>query len=486
MTTASELVGGVVQRRPIWLHFVCIAISAYYALLMAGPSLNIWTSSNFGLVFNSMLANMLHGRFDVDPALIENEGFLVGGRTYAYFGVFPALARLPFVVLPGWEKVNFSQLSMIVAYGLTATLILRLLWDLYQAAGALVESRFRFLVLGAAITLAGPILPFLKPSIYQETASWAFLFAIWFVCLALRAFLIERQPSVSTMCYLGLAAGLCLLTRVSTGLGVYVALGLVLLAVLFRLPLIKGKISLVTAALFPAALFIMLTGAVNFARWGNPFIFAPYQNYLWQIAKNFSSPQYTEGQFNLNRLGCNVVYYLAPVFGFTDSSGEQLLRASCYPKWEVAEVPPGSFLLSDPVVLCFAAMSIGFFVRCRNGPEFWPLLAVATGLAVPVMLMLTAVAVTFRYRMEFYPLFVFLACVGAFSSVRSAVGATPQPRFSVTRLGSLAVLGASILIAHGTLVLYRISYWGTLEETYVSYYTPRLPQVSNLLRKLGM
>src|SRR6516225_2155146 len=43
-----------------------------------------------GYTFNDMLYHLLHGQFDVDPQIIGGEGFIHGGKTYSYFGIFLA------------------------------------------------------------------------------------------------------------------------------------------------------------------------------------------------------------------------------------------------------------------------------------------------------------------------------------------------------------------------------------------------------------
>ncbi len=74
----------------LWaLGFVC-------ASLLISDKLDV-TPAN-GLVFNEMLVRLLHGRFDISPATIGDEAIVHGGRTYAYFGVFCALLRLPLVL----------------------------------------------------------------------------------------------------------------------------------------------------------------------------------------------------------------------------------------------------------------------------------------------------------------------------------------------------------------------------------------------------
>jgi hypothetical protein len=68
-------------------------------MLFLAPSLP--RPVTMGLVFNSMMQHMLHGRFDVDPAAIlaGGEVYIRDGRTYSYFGVFCALLRLPLILI---------------------------------------------------------------------------------------------------------------------------------------------------------------------------------------------------------------------------------------------------------------------------------------------------------------------------------------------------------------------------------------------------
>jgi hypothetical protein len=44
--------------------------------------------------FGNMLLHLLHGEFAIDRAAIDFEAFTRDGKTYAYFGVFPAPLRL--------------------------------------------------------------------------------------------------------------------------------------------------------------------------------------------------------------------------------------------------------------------------------------------------------------------------------------------------------------------------------------------------------
>ena len=76
------------------------------------------------------------------------------------------------------------------------------------------------------------------------------------------------------------------------------------------------------------------------------------------------------------------------------------------------ELPPSSFLISDPLIVGLTLYGIVQLAGHRAVPHRAPLILSAIGLAVPIVLMLTAFSMTFRYRMEFYPFFELCAFVG--------------------------------------------------------------------------
>src|SRR5882724_1040015 len=84
----------------VLFYMVLILIAAvYYLFLAMDGSLDfpklLERGVARGMTFNSMLEHLLHGEFDVDPAAIGSEGQLRDGKTYTYFGIIPALLRLP-------------------------------------------------------------------------------------------------------------------------------------------------------------------------------------------------------------------------------------------------------------------------------------------------------------------------------------------------------------------------------------------------------
>ena len=76
------------------------------------------------------------------------------------------------------------------------------------------------------ILLSGPQIQFLRGLIYQEVILWAGAFAAGFVYFVLRGYYGPRGFGTPVLTGLAVTAGLCLLTRVSTALGLYLAFGL--------------------------------------------------------------------------------------------------------------------------------------------------------------------------------------------------------------------------------------------------------------------
>src|SRR5690242_15449042 len=76
--------------------------------------------SDLGLTFNSMLLHLLHGEFNVDPNAIGLEGFIRDGKVYAYFGILPALLRLPLLPFLDLTTTDVTAPSCLLAASIAA------------------------------------------------------------------------------------------------------------------------------------------------------------------------------------------------------------------------------------------------------------------------------------------------------------------------------------------------------------------------------
>src|SRR5208337_3713923 len=89
----AAVVHGIYQSdRKLQLTLLVFMLIWYGVLLGVSWRLLLW-SNPMNLTFNSMLDHLLLGRFDVDPQIVGWEGFVRGGRVYAYWGIWCALVR---------------------------------------------------------------------------------------------------------------------------------------------------------------------------------------------------------------------------------------------------------------------------------------------------------------------------------------------------------------------------------------------------------
>ena len=432
-------------RRRRWLTGVAVVVAAY--VLVGIVSRLGHHQGPAALTFNSMLDHLLHGRFDVDPAAVGEEGFAREGRVYAYWGVLPALLRLPVALLPGWRALDFTAGFCVVALLLmaavklwTVRLVLR-----HNPAVPPALARATYVVIG----LSGAQTCFLRFNLYQEVCFWAGLCGAVFVAAAVSAQhrgLGERQRLI-----MAAAAGAALLTRVSTGIGLIAAFGLLLLAegwrgrADWRAELRRSALPLLVVAAAGLA-----TATVNYGRWGNPLTFADYQLYIFnQHFPDRLARTAAYGLFNLQRIPFGLVYYLLPVWVLRGQGGELLFARERARLIDSAELPPSSFLLTDPLLLLLAASALAGWIGRRPGALRGG--AVAAGLTLPPLLMLTAISMCHRYRIDFYPLIEFLAFSGLAMVGGRGLPSRPRLVWTLTAVSVACSLAVGILYVVGRL-----------------------------------
>ncbi|MGC2412385.1 MAG: hypothetical protein WA459_06790 [Stellaceae bacterium] len=435
-----------------------IPATLYYAFLitMVG-STGLFASVPYGLTFNSMLSHLLEGRFDVDPSAIGPEGYARDGAVYAYFGIFPALFRALFLPLPNFATTDFTRLSCLVAVSLMALFKVLSALVVWRKAGAPRHSALLVLLL-AAILAGGAQIQFLRPTIFQEVMLWADALAAAFVYLVLYGWAGEDGFTTRVMAALAGLAGLCLLTRVSTALGLYLALGLVFLwrgwqeigsaadRSLWR------RLSVFSLPMLILVGFAAVTAIVNYERWGNPLVFVDFDRSLMTVIYPGHFKQLHQyGEFNFARLGYGLIYYFLPLWVLHDQSGQLLWSGFVDRQIATVELPPSSFLLSDPLIVGLALYGTLELARNRI-PRRAPIALAACGLAVPAGLMLIAIVMAFRYRMEFYPLFELCAFIGFWRFL----AVPPRP----ARITFVAAALFSIVVAQALWLIYMLSPFG--------------------------
>ena len=455
---------GAIYRNDRQLQLVLLAtmLLVYGALLEMSRKLS--PNLPLDLTFNSMLQHLMHGQFDVDPNIVGIEGFARGGRVYAYWGIWCALLRLPLWIVHRLD-IDVTVWSCLAAVCIAGMAKVRTVLFLRRNSIRSPAADWAVGLMLGYILFGGSQIGYLRISIYQEAIFWAYAFATAFVYFSVKG-LVNGWFSLGTLSCMAVCAGLAILTRVSTGIGLLLAMALLLLVLVVQSGMAgEGELtaairrtgsalaqSRVLIPLGILAALIIATGIVNYFRFGNPATFANYDLYL---NNQIFPDKLARATFNLARVPFALLYYFLPVWVLFGRHGGLLLTQTLQGLFARVEMP-SSFLLTDLLPFCFIA-SLGISLW-RRRPRFslryqWAA-ALAIGYLAPCLLMLTYNSLTYRYRMEFYPEIDFLAFLGLYALLTEFKMASISTRYR-KRMTTALVL--SIAVSFVALSLYNLA-----------------------------
>jgi hypothetical protein len=432
---------------------VCAVMAGlYYFALMSVMFTRPFAPVPFGLSFNSMLAMMLSGRFDVDPTAIGYEGFVQNGRVVAYFGPFVSLLRLPLLLGADLLSYDITRVSCAVALGLAAFAKLRVVGEIMASAPNTRPVRMAWLAMVVAVLLGGPLVQFATASIYQEVANWSNVFVSFFVLFAMRILTCRETVRGWYLARLALLAGLALATRVTVGLALCLALAGLLLPSLVVKPFspiacLRSLFSPgVVGPLLVLVVLVGFVGFVNMQRWSNPLTFADNQAQIHMMANSrYMRVLHEYGTFHPIRIPYALQYYFFPVW-FLVRNGQVLFHAHQDDVLIQVHYPPATPLLSDPVLVMLAVLFLREMLAGRAWSVLpkWATLLVIAALSAPGLLMLTHFSVSYRYRLEFDLLIEFLAFLGLFLATREPAGMQARVAVWISALVLVGVAGSHL------------------------------------------
>jgi hypothetical protein len=168
----------------------------------------------------------VHGHLDVRPEVPGPEGFLIGGRTYLYYGPLLAIARIPFAIVGAifgsdhWAFGRLTRVSLVLGYAafLTGAFhLVRAFGDVSARRAALFVAIAAF---SPALFLSGWV------SVYHETEMWAAVFAVWAAVGTMR---LVATPSTRNAVVTGACVVAATMTRAPIGIGLGLGAGVVAL-----------------------------------------------------------------------------------------------------------------------------------------------------------------------------------------------------------------------------------------------------------------
>jgi len=413
-------------------RFVTVAATVVFALIVCRfQPWHLFVRETYSNDFyDEQARSFLRLQLAVRPEIPGQEGFVIDGSTYLYYGPFLALVRMPFALFGDLFSGRLARLSMIVAFVVFCTGCFHLLRVVATRwGGATSPWRAGTFVAAAACS---PVL-FLSGwvSVYHETELWAAAFAVWSFVSVLR--LIEvPSPTRRQMLGLGglLVAGI--LTRASVGLGVAAGVCLAVLVAsrplrtpasgtttsgttasgttasdtprpTWRTPTRRRLIATVFGA---SASGFVIHAAINWAKFGSPTKL-PGQLQLLSLNDHARAAWFAgnnDSFFSLGFLETTVVHYLRPdtvrierLFPFIRYGPLATDRGS-YPMETIT--PSASLTTAATLLVAAALVGIVLVVRARA----WTLLALTFGGAVAAAPTFTIGFIGNRYLVDMLPM----------------------------------------------------------------------------------
>ena len=430
------------------------------ASLLTDFQFAMWKPETLGQLFNDMLAHLLRLDPAISPEAVGFESFTRDGRTYTYFGILPALLRLPAWLLGALDGVEYGRWSCTAAILVMLTMLLRTL-DVVEGQLPLAHRSVALQwIMRAAILLSGPQIYLLSTgSIYNEAVCWASALAAMFNLTAIQLIGTGARPSQGILIRMAVIAGLALHARASIGVALCIGTGLICvreaIAACYqedwraRLPRLMVPVTILAG-------FGLVAAAINFARWGHPFLFADYTVYDilprrpggLAIIQDYGEISMTRLWFGLLYYGTGVAYFLQTYGPFGDWLARHYL---------VIMTPPAPAPLLIPLPLILAAFGLWRLLRgMASEPVARSTAALLlTAEAFAGLIVLGYYAVALRYQADFTPFVMLAAFLGL--PVASAVVAeltVPVRHRWITAAFACMLLGAAA--SHYTLVLNKV------------------------------
>jgi hypothetical protein len=298
-----------------------LAVCVYYFFLITRMEWAVQFLDMNGQIFAKQWESWTQGKWDVDPAGIRWELFVINEKFYFYFGIVPSLVRGLMTFFYSID-LPISRLTMYFASVLyvVSTILLVLELKIHE-----LQNKKYFWIFLAVTLLGSPVIYLLSTSeVYHEAILWSVAFVGWFNWLFVRHIQNRRNRPVLTLSLLGVFAGLALNTRAPMGVACHFALaglGLYFLWDQFkRAPAARiynftlGQRAIILMGwIFGGLIFL----SVNYERTGNPFEPAPLQRYIMFLNQDGSLNERgqgfkTYGTWRLDNLLPEFEFYFLP------------------------------------------------------------------------------------------------------------------------------------------------------------------------------
>jgi hypothetical protein len=214
-----------------WTAGSAPVVAVFTWLLMAGA----WAPLQrqfFDDFFDHQARAFLDGRWDLPPGAAGFEGFVIDGRTYIYFGPFPALLRIPLFLVTDRFDGRLTTISMFLAMIVLAVAAHRLnlaVRELVRGTAPVTRVE-RLATAGLAVAVLGGIPLWLASvaAVFHEAILWGLALTVAALASTLRWLRVPTGRGLAATAALTAAA---VASRQPLGLALLTGLGLLALVV---------------------------------------------------------------------------------------------------------------------------------------------------------------------------------------------------------------------------------------------------------------
>ena len=363
----------------------------------------VFVNEVLGKAYDSQAEHFLRGDVGVDGDAIKHEVMVVNGKSYMYFGPFPAFLRIPLNYIYPGGRGHWSRISGFCA-GMIALLAFAGLIRIALRAPQL-SSRWQNWLGNASLVgfaLGSPLLLLLgNLSIYNEAIIWGLAWSVAALYFALRSREAEGYVLTRSLITFSLCAGAALLSRATFG-APFLLIAPVLALRLFR----RNPVRNLAALLLPLVAAFLFYLFLTYARFGD------FSGMPMRYSTNSEQREFAvkHGLFRLDR----VPYSFADYFFLRRPELQHkppFLKASRQPyNQSTLYVMPftetySSLLWCSSWILLGAV--IGVAMLLRPGGSDGVDRTIAGIFFLQVIIILSFMGLAQRYAAEFYPFLIF-------------------------------------------------------------------------------
>jgi len=392
------------QTRSPNLLPIAFALGVLLWLFTMTGGRQVFIEEVLGKAYDSQADHFLRGDVGVDGDAIKHEVMVVKGKSYMYFGPFPAFLRIPLnYIYPGgrghWSRISGFCAGMIALAAFAGLVRMAL-------RGSQLSSRWQDWLGRASLVgfaLGSPLLLLLgNLSIYDEAIIWGLAWSLAALYFALRSREAEGSALTRSLIAFSCCAGGALLSRATFGVP-FLLIAPVLVFRLFRRNPVRNL----------AALFLPLGAALTFYLFLTYARFGDFSGMPMRYNANPTQRQFATkyGLFRLERIPYSAADYLVLRWPKTQHDAPYLKASRLPYNHPTLYVMPftetySSLLWSSAWIILGAV--IGMAMLLRPGGSAVMDRTIAVILFLQVLLILSFMGLAQRYTAEFYPFLVFV------------------------------------------------------------------------------